>query len=48
MFDALEELSDLSLSLQQSTISLPKAHRLYADKLKFSKVARKKVVTVTQ
>jgi hypothetical protein len=28
MFDALEELSDLSLSLQQSTISLPKAHRL--------------------
>ena len=28
MFDALQELSDLSLSLQQSSISLPKAHRL--------------------
>jgi hypothetical protein len=28
MFDALQEPSHLSLSLQQSTISLPKAHRL--------------------
>ena len=34
MYDALEELSDLSLALQKSDITLPVAHKLVNGQIK--------------
>ena len=37
MFDALQELADVSLSLQDSTFTLPKAHRLICRQIEVSR-----------